>query len=207
MQTMSDLEHAALFEDQLLDGEEILWTGRPDPSVNFDRRDLALVPFSIAWAGFAIFATAGFVVGYGEAVKSGGQEGSFLFLVLGAMFSLLGLYLLVGRFFYKRWDKLRLYYALTDARVLILKTAGTTPTVSGIPWDKVPAIGKSEGYGGTGTVTFGKTRRWKIDYGNTGLEFFTLLPSGKVTAFYGIAEVDRVYNLANELGHRRWRSL
>ncbi len=202
---MSDLEHAALFEDQLLDGEEILWPGRPDPSVNFDRRDLTLIPFSIAWAVFAIFATAGFVEGYGEAVRSGGKPGTFLFLVLAAVFGLLGLYLLVGRFFHKRWNKLRTYYALTNRRVLVLKTGGTTPTVSGIPWDKVPAIGKSEGYGGTGTVTFGKTGRWKIDYGNTGLEVFTVLPWGKVTAFYDIADADRVYNLANELGHQRWR--
>ncbi len=197
---MSDLEHAALFEDHLVDGEEIRWTGRPDPSVNFDRRDLTLIPFSIAWAGFAIFATAGFIEGYIETAKSGGQPGSFLFLVLGAVFGLLGLYLLVGRFFYKRWDKRRLYYALTDARVLILKTATTSP-LSGIPWDKVPAIGKSEGYGGTGTVTFAKTRWWKTDYGNTGLEFFTVFPRRKVTAFYDIAEVDRVYALANELRH------
>ncbi len=196
---MSDLEHAALFEDQLLDGEEIIWTGRPDPSVNFDRRDLTLIPFSIAWAGFAIFATAGFVSGYVEAVKSGGQPGSFLFLVLGAVLALLGLYLLVGRFFHKRWNKLRLYYALTNLRVLVLKTGGTTPTVSAIPWNNVPAIGKSEGYGGTGTVTFGKTGWWKTDHGNTGLEFFTMFPRRRVPAFYDIAEVDRVYNLANKL--------
>ncbi|MCH8092538.1 MAG: hypothetical protein IIC57_09355 [Proteobacteria bacterium] len=201
---MSDLEHAALFEDQLFDGEEILWTGRPDPSVNFDRRDLALVPFSIAWAGFAIFATAGFVKGYIEAAGSGGQEGSFLFLALAAMFSLLGLYLLVGRFFNKRWNKLRTYYALTNLRVLILET-GTTSPLSGVPWDKVPAIGKTQGFVGTGTVTFAQVRWWKTDTGNTGLEFFTLLPSRKVTAFYDIAEVDRVYDLANELGHQRWR--
>ncbi len=202
---MSDLDHAALFEDHLFDGEEIVWTGRPDPSVNFDRRDLALIPFSIAWAGFAIFATAGFINGYIETVESGGQEGSFLFLALAAMFSLLGLYLLVGRFFYKRWDKRRLYYALTDARVLILKT-GTTRPLSAVPWDKVPAIGKVQGFVGTGTVTFAETGWWKTDTGNTGLEFFTLLPRRKVTAFYDIAEVDRVYDLANELRHQRWRS-
>ena len=195
---MSDLDHAALFKEHLFDGEEILWTGRPDASVNFDRRDLTLIPFSIAWAGFAIFATGGFVKGYIEAVKSGGQEGSMLFLVLAAAFSLLGLYLLVGRFFIKRWNKRRTYYALTDARVLVLKTATTRP-VSGLPWDKVPAIGKAQGYVGTGTVTFAKAGRWKTDYGNTGLEFFTLLPWGKATAFYDIADADRVYALANEL--------
>ncbi len=166
--------------------------------MNFDRRDLTLVPFSIAWAGFAIFATAGFVEGYGEAVKSGGQPGSILFLVLGAVFGLLGLYLLAGRFLHKRWDKLRTYYALTNRRVLILKT-GTAPAVSGIPWDKVPAITKSEGFGGTGTVTFAKAGRWKTDYGNTGLEVFTVLAWRKVTAFYDIADADRVYDLANEL--------
>ena len=137
---MSDLEHAALFEDHLVDGEEIRWTGRPDPSVNFDRRDLTLIPFSIAWAGFAIFATAGFVKGYIEAAGSGGQEGSFLFLALAAMFSLLGLYLLVGRFFNKRWHKLRLYYALTNYRVLILDTA-TTPPLPGVPRAQLPANG------------------------------------------------------------------
>ena len=197
---MSDLEHAALFEDYLFEGEEIRWTGRPDASVNFDRRDLTLVPFSIAWAGFAIFVTAGFIAGYIEAVESGGQEGSFLFLVLGAVFSLLGLYLLVGRFFFKRWDKLRLYYALTDLRLLVLKT-GTTSPLSAVPWDKVPAIGKEQGYGGTGTVTFAQVRWWKTDYGNTGLEFFTVFPRRKVAAFYDIAEVDRVYDLANKLRH------
>ena len=201
---MFDLEDAARFEDHLVDGEEIRWTGRPDPSVNFDRRDLTLIPFSIAWAGFAIFATAGFVKGYIEAAGSGGQEGSFLFLALAAMFSLLGLYLLVGRFFNKRWNKLRTYYALTNLRVLILET-GTTSPLSGVPWDKVPAIGKTQGFVGTGTVTFAQVRWWKTDTGNTGLEFFTLLPSRKVTAFYDIAEVDRVYDLANELGHQRWR--
>ncbi len=193
---MSDLEHAALFEDYLFDREVIVWTGRPDASVNFDRRDLALIPFSIAWAGFAIFATAGFINGYIETVRTGGQAGSFL--VLGAMFSLLGLYLLVGRFFYKRWDKRRLYYALTDTRVLILKT-GTTQPLSGVPWDKVPAIAKVPGFVGTGTVTFAQLRWWKTDTGNTGLEFFTVFPSRKVTAFYDIAEVDRVYDLANKL--------
>ncbi len=195
---MSDLEHAALFEDHLFDGEVIRWTGRPDPSVNFDRRDLTLIPFSIAWAGFAIFATAGFVKGYIEAAGSGGQEGSFLFLALAAMFSLLGLYLLVGRFFNKRWNKLRLYYALTNYRVLILKT-GTTSPLSGIPWDKVPAIGKAQGYVGTGTVTFAQVRWWKTDTGNTGLEFFTVFPQRKVTAFYDLSDADRVYALANEL--------
>ncbi len=193
---MSDLEHAALFEEHLLDGEEIVWTGRPDASVNFDRRDLALIPFSIVWAGFAIFATAGFINGYIETVGTGGQAGSFL--VLGAMFSLLGLYLLVGRFFYKRWDKRRTYYALTDALVLILKTATTRP-LSAVPWDKVPAIGKAQGFVGTGTVTFAETGWWKTDTGNTGLEFFTLRPRRKVTAFYDIAEVDRVYDLATRL--------
>ena len=66
-------------------------------------------------------------------------------------------------------------------------------------FETMPEIGKAQGFVGTGTVTFAKTRRWKTDYGNTGLEFFTVFPRGKVTAFYDIADADRVHDLANEL--------
>ena len=42
----------------------------------------------------------------------------------GIPFVAIGLYLVVGRFFYKRWDRRRTRYAITDQRVVIIRSAG-----------------------------------------------------------------------------------
>jgi polyferredoxin len=52
----TSLNQQVIFQDDLLNGEEILWLGRPDPSVNFNKMDFFLVPFTFLWAGFAFFS-------------------------------------------------------------------------------------------------------------------------------------------------------
>lgn len=45
----------AELSSELLPGEKIEWTGRPNFSVIFHREDWELVPFSLVWGGFAVF--------------------------------------------------------------------------------------------------------------------------------------------------------
>jgi hypothetical protein len=48
-------EDRGIVDRQLSAGERVAWMGRPDPTKHFNAGDLYLVPFSILWAGFAIF--------------------------------------------------------------------------------------------------------------------------------------------------------
>jgi hypothetical protein len=43
------------FAGRLLDGETVVWSGRPGQGLRFTGRDLLLVPFSLLWGGFAVF--------------------------------------------------------------------------------------------------------------------------------------------------------
>jgi len=93
----------------LRDSERLLWSGRPDPRVLFTRADVILIPFSALFLGFALFweftaLTTPTRVPFAP--------------VFGAVFVIVGIYVLIGRFFYKAWAKARTLYVVTDARVL-----------------------------------------------------------------------------------------
>jgi len=44
-----------VFSSELLPGETVQWTGRPNAAVIFHKEDWGLIPFSLLWGGFAIF--------------------------------------------------------------------------------------------------------------------------------------------------------
>ena len=69
-----------------------------------------MIPFSLMWGGFSFFWEY-------EAVKSGGP---LFFDLWGVPFLLVGLYMIVGRFFYEAMLRSRTYYGLTNQRVIII---------------------------------------------------------------------------------------
>ena len=90
-------------------GEEVLWSGRPDPAVVFADMDALYVPASILWLAAAAF------VAY-KVIRIDALGGS---LVMGP-FLAIGSYGLVGRFGHKRHRKQRTLYALTSDHVIIM---------------------------------------------------------------------------------------
>ena len=93
--------------------EQILWEGEPDPKVIFAKQDRILVPFSLVWAGFALFWETGV-----------SMAGFFPGSIFGLVFVAVGMYMVVGRFFYKRWDRRRIQYVVTNRRALVLRSGG-----------------------------------------------------------------------------------
>lgn len=81
-------DHARL-QAVLRPDEQLLWLGRPDPRLWFTGADVFLVPFSVLWYAFATLF---------EVAES---RGGAFFAALGVPFIAAGLYLVVGRFFYK----------------------------------------------------------------------------------------------------------
>lgn len=149
-----DLQQAAR---PLLDGNEnLLWVGRPRQGVFFRGSDLAVVPFSLLWCGFAIFWT---VMAFRETAPGDGavtepREGMALFMPLwGLMFVAIGLYFVFGRFFADALRRKTTLYALTDRRVLI-QTGSRGRTVRSFDLTALPSLSLTEHPDGTGSVSF-----------------------------------------------------
>ena len=120
-----------------------------------------------------------------------------MFLVGGLVGVAFGLYLMFGRFIYKRIRKKQTYYALSNWRVIELITSGGRQ-LKGISITEMPSIKKLGGSNGVGTILFGKRPWYANDYGNTGMDLFAR-GQHPALGFYDIHEVDAVYQLLNDL--------
>ncbi|GAA1353188.1 hypothetical protein [Falsarthrobacter nasiphocae] len=114
------IPNAASVENRLHSGESLLWSGRPDPSKHFTAKDAFLIPFTVLWAGFAIFWEAS-VFG----MTRGGRGPGIVFILFGAVFVAVGLYMVIGRFFVKAAQKRKTYYWITTERAIITKDNGS----------------------------------------------------------------------------------
>lgn len=136
------------FEPELLRDERILWTGQPDAGRIFAQSDIFMIPFSLLWAGFAIFWEST-VLGIGG-IGSGQPITSFMAL-WGIPFVLIGLYMVVGRFFYKVWARKRTYYAVTSQRVLLRRETFGASTKA-MYLSAIPTLSTSIHGDGSGTI-------------------------------------------------------
>lgn len=155
---------------ELLPGERLFWTGRPDPRVLFTGADLFLVPFSVLWCGFAIFW-------FVSALKTAGPG----FASFGLLFVVVGLYFVAGRFLYKVHRKRRTVYGVTDRRVLIATGRGSivqTP-VRGQPM----TTRRRDGH--VSVVIGTAPRMQQAAYANTGLDLLS-----RDTGSIGLWDVD-----------------
>jgi hypothetical protein len=176
-------------QQHLSQGERILWLGSPDPSKHFTPSDLFLVPFSILWGGFAIFWEASVVAG-----------GAPVFFALwGIPFVLIGLYLVVGRFFYKAYRKRRTVYAVTNHRVISIVQSRRGEAVEASYLRAIPSISTNEDSNGRGSVEFGSSSSVGR-LANTGFGFFG--SGGSATSgvnFYDIKDPRGVADLVERL--------
>ncbi|BDG03542.1 hypothetical protein AMOR_25380 [Anaeromyxobacter oryzae] len=125
-------------------GEQLIWSGAPVGGLRLRSSDAVVVPFSLLWAGFALF--------WERAVL---QDGAPLFFALwGVPFVLMGAYITVGRFFFDAWRRSRTVYAVTNERVLIL-SGGFRKAVTSLRLDTLPGISLREARSGIGTISFG----------------------------------------------------
>ena len=100
-------------------GERILWEGAPAGGLRFRASDLPLSLFGAFFFSFACFWV------YMASTMGGGAPGAFglIFPLFGLPFIAVGLYLLVGRFFWGAYKRGRTRYALTEKRAIIATNA------------------------------------------------------------------------------------
>jgi hypothetical protein len=106
--------NAEVFSAILEPGETVLWTGRPDARALFSWSDPYLIPLSVI---IAIICAPNL----GVSTIALGSVGVLIVLIY-LLIVLFALYLLVGRFLYKRATRQCTYYAISSQRVLSVNT-------------------------------------------------------------------------------------
>ena len=197
---MVDSTLYTIFRDELLNGEEILWAGQPDPTVLFSKSDIFNIPFGIFWLGFSI-------VWEGAAITSALHQNtsnavSLAFPLFGVPFVLIGLYMVAGRFLYKKWKRQRTYYAVTNKRILVVKNSKRRD-LQGAYLETIPVVNKSIRRDGRGTITFGNSTPGAWMYEDSGFDFMGAYYAERAPTFRDINDAEKVYRLVVDLRKTR----
>lgn len=129
---------------ELIPGERLLWSGSPRQGLLLRPGDAFTIPFSLLWGGFAFF--------WEFSVISKGAP--FFFSLWGIPFVLIGIYIIVGRFFVDSYQRSRTFYGVTDHRILIV--AGLTgKEIKSLSLATLSEISFKERADGSGTIMFG----------------------------------------------------
>jgi len=147
---MSDFDGSSI-EKELNGGERLLWKGRPRGGITLRAMDFYLIPFSLFWAGFVFFAA---FAGVRQGLKNGPAGWSALIPL--SPFIVIGLYILVGRFFVEAMMRARIEYGVTNRRAIIV-SGFFSRNIKSIDLRTTPEILLSEKRDGSGTITFGST--------------------------------------------------
>ena len=175
------------FQSHLFPGEHILWTGQPKQGLAFSGKDALLIPFSLLWGGFAIF--------WNVAVwtfPATGQNVDWFMPLWGLPFLVVGLYLIFGRFIHDAALRKRLFYAVTDQRILVLRGLNSAKLKS-LDIHRLPKLELSEHRDGTGTIEFDGENSF-FGAGRNGFGYWTPSLSG-ATQFFRIDNPRKVFEL------------
>ncbi len=132
-------------------GEDLRWSGVPKQGLLLRFSDLWMVPFSLAWGGFALFWEFQAIQTY----RQGTAPEALPMALFGIPFVLIGLYLIVGRFFFDAYRRKHTFYGLTDRRVIIV-SGRLRQKVTSLPRESLLEVTLSEHVGGRGTIVFGR---------------------------------------------------
>jgi len=128
---------------ELEPGERLLWSGRPAGGVRLQGSDAAVSVFALLWCAVA----GGW---WGSASED--DDGGLAWVALVPV-TLIGLYLLVGRFLHDAWRRGRTLHAVTSRRILTI-VAAPRRIVAAFPLAGLPEPALLAHRSGLGTITF-----------------------------------------------------
>jgi PH (Pleckstrin Homology) domain-containing protein len=162
--------------------ERVVWSGAPDRRAYMFKGSWLAIPFSVMWAGFAVFWEA-------SVIAAGGPP---FFVLWGIPFVLMGAYITVGRFVVAGREAQRTEYLLTDRRVVIRTGAFSTRTTE-LPLATMASVELEEGRDGIGSITFGPSLPFRGFFGPGWPGAGRYGP-----AFQAVRDANRVYRLIND---------
>jgi len=181
---MMDQESFQKLKPELDGSERLIWAGRPKQGLLFRSSDLFLIPFTLLWCGFAIFWEYSVV---------GEPRAPIFFPVFGGVFVLIGLNMVVGRFFVDALARRKIVYGVSNTRVLIVGgiLARTSRSIS---LKTLGELSLAEHGDGTGTIVFGTVPTGPWGYlGPRGMSMKSQVPQ-----FERIDQARATYNVIRE---------
>ncbi len=106
---MDYTEEYDFYKKYLVDGEYVLWEGKPEKGNIFNPAEIPLMIFSVVWLAFSLFWEL-------TVIKSGAP---IIFSLWGLPFIAIGVYLLVGRFIQKVLLRNKTYYVITNKNIIV----------------------------------------------------------------------------------------
>lgn len=147
MQKLTPEDHQRL-QAELTPGEQILWSGKPNPKVIFHKDDWFAIPFSFVWVSGTLYP-------HGGILREFLQPATDLFgIAFASIFLVVGQYMLWGRFLYAAWRKSKVLYAVTRERVFVLSGPPFPHTIQSAIGD-IPIIHQKIRTDRIGSLQFG----------------------------------------------------
>ncbi|SMC29085.1 PH domain-containing protein [Andreprevotia lacus DSM 23236] len=174
--------HAPDIKSQLAADEHLLWSGQPRQGLLLRASDAYAIPFSLLWGGFALFWESSVIA----------TNAPPFFVLWGIPFVLVGLYIIIGRFFVDARLRAHTRYAVTDQRVLIVSGLFKRE-VRSLPLTRLPDLILTEGRRDEGSINFGPAPATRFN-GMAGWPGQQQTPG-----FELIADARRVYNLIQDV--------
>lgn len=163
--------------------DKIIWAERPKQGIIFRSSDVFLIPFSFAWGGFAIFWEVMVLA-----------TGAPIFMAFfGIPFVLIGLYLIVGRFFHDMYIRREMIYGLTEKQIIIKRG----DKLRFVDLSSLTDMQLSTKKDGSGSILFNSRLHQINSRGNSSNLAFTPLSMG--LGFEAIPNVQSVYSQIEEL--------
>ena len=167
-----------LLNQEINSDEIIIWTGSPVQGLMLKASDTLMIPFSLMWGGFAIF--------WETSVFS--SNAPIFFRLWGVPFVLVGLYIIIGRFFLDAKLREGTIYGLTNKRAIIISGL-FSKKITSINLKNIPEVQVTKKSDGSGTIILGSSNPLQI-FQNSGWPG----ASKGAPSFEGIQNVDLVKN-------------
>jgi hypothetical protein len=131
-----------IVERELQPGEQLLWADQPVQGLRLSKADIFLIPFSLFWGGFSIFWTIA------------ASMAPFPMWIFGLPFVGIGVYIMVGRFFYDAHKRKQTFYGVTDQRILVV-CASQSRKVQSLDIGALQGLSLEERADSRGSILFG----------------------------------------------------
>jgi hypothetical protein len=187
IQTTETSLDSKLLEDELLEGEELLWAGSPDP-----RSKNIVSPARVFFILGSVFLPVGLVLLIVGAIvlaalyPSPDATGSLGLFIPGGVFLLQGLGFLIA-WMVNRLPSRKILYGITNRRVIIMRTGSYLRVVS---YNKraITQVQRIERADGSGDLIFGTTSS-PYSYYNSNEQNYSAYRLGRLGVFNAIPSV------------------